>query len=72
MSYVELSGHAHANTRIQRSAVWDTVQFALNGVMFVLLGEQLPDIFRLAGASLEESGHGAVRRSGWWFLRYRC
>jgi CPA1 family monovalent cation:H+ antiporter len=24
MSYVELSGHAHANTRIQRSAVWDT------------------------------------------------
>ncbi|HEX5343259.1 MAG TPA: Na+/H+ antiporter [Duganella sp.] len=66
MSYVELSGHAHANTRIQRSAVWDTVQFALNGVMFVLLGEQLPDIFRLAGASLEESGH--VNR--WWLVAY--
>jgi CPA1 family monovalent cation:H+ antiporter len=66
MSYVELSGHAHANTRIQRSAVWDTVQFALNGVMFVLLGEQLPDIFRGASISLEESGH----LNPWWLAVY--
>jgi CPA1 family monovalent cation:H+ antiporter len=66
MSYVELSGHAHANTRIQRSAVWDTVQFALNGVMFVLLGEQLPDIFRGASTSLEESGH----LNPWWLVVY--
>ncbi|MYM34632.1 Na+/H+ antiporter [Duganella sp. FT94W] len=66
MSYVELSGHAMAATRIQRSAVWDTVQFTLNGVMFVLLGEQLPEIFRLAGTSLEESGH----LSRWWLVVY--
>jgi CPA1 family monovalent cation:H+ antiporter len=66
MSYVELSGHAMASTRIQRSAVWDTVQFSLNGVMFVLLGEQLPEIFRLAGTSLEESGH----MNRWWLLVY--
>jgi CPA1 family monovalent cation:H+ antiporter len=66
MSYVELSGHAHANTRIQRSAVWDTVQFSLNGVMFVLLGEQLPDIFRGASISLEESGH----LNPWWLAVY--
>ncbi len=44
MSYSELSGRALASTRVQRTAVWDTVQFALNGVMFVLLGEQLPGI----------------------------
>ncbi|MCA1855312.1 Na+/H+ antiporter [Massilia oculi] len=48
MSYVELSGRALATTRIRRNVVWDTVQFALNGVMFVLLGEQLPDIVRAA------------------------
>jgi len=66
MSYVELSGHALAATRIQRSAVWDTVQFALNGVMFVLLGEQLPDIFRGASASIEESGH----LNRWWLAVY--
>jgi Na+/H+ antiporter len=46
MSYVELKGRAQASTRVQRTAVWDTVQFTLNGVMFVLLGEQLPEIVR--------------------------
>jgi len=66
MSYVELSGHALAATRIQRSAVWDTVQFALNGIMFVLLGEQLPDIFRGASVSIEQSGH----ISRWWLVVY--
>lgn len=44
MSYVELSGRALATTRVRRAVVWDTVQFSLNGVMFVLLGEQLPEI----------------------------
>ena len=66
MSYVELSGQAMANTRIQRSAVWDTVQFALNGIMFVLLGEQLPDIFKGARATIEESGH----LNPWWLAVY--
>ena len=66
MSYVELSGHALAATRIQRSAVWDTVQFSLNGVMFVLLGEQLPGILKGARASLEEVGHA----NPWWLVLY--
>jgi CPA1 family monovalent cation:H+ antiporter len=57
MSYVELSGQALATTRVQRAAVWDTVQFALNGIMFVLLGEQLPGIFRRALTSVTQSGH---------------
>ncbi|GGY00484.1 Na+/H+ antiporter [Massilia dura] len=66
MSYVELSGQAMAATRIQRSAVWDTVQFALNGVMFVLLGEQLPDILHGARVSLDQSGH----LNPWWLVLY--
>jgi len=48
MSYVELSGRALATTRVRRAVVWDTVQFALNGIMFVLLGEQLPSIVQAA------------------------
>jgi CPA1 family monovalent cation:H+ antiporter len=48
MSYVELSGSASPSTRIRRNVVWDALQFTLNGVMFVLLGEQLPDIAREA------------------------
>lgn len=66
MSYVELTGRALATTRVQRTAVWETVQFALNGIMFVLLGEQLPGILRGAAASVEETGH----RSAWWLLVY--
>ncbi|GGY61058.1 Na+/H+ antiporter [Pseudoduganella albidiflava] len=66
MSYVELSGQVMAATRIQRSAVWDTVQFALNGVMFVLLGEQLPDILHGARVSLDQSGH----LNPWWLVLY--
>lgn len=62
MSYVELSGRALATTRVRRAAVWDTVQFALNGVMFVLLGEQLPDIVRAALAAPELPAAHDV----WW------
>lgn len=66
MSYVELTGRALATTRVQRAAVWETVQFSLNGIMFVLLGEQLPGILRRAAASVEETGH----LSAWWLPVY--
>ena len=62
MSYVELSGRAHATTRLHRAAVWTTIQFGLNGVMFVLLGEQLPSIVLGAVDSIEQSGH----MNAWW------
>ena len=57
MSYMELSGAALGTTRMQRTAVWNTVQFALNGVIFVLLGEQLPDILSGAVLVVQQSGH---------------
>ncbi|MFT3971979.1 MAG: Na+/H+ antiporter [Amaricoccus sp.] len=46
MAYVEQSGRAMPATRMRRIAVWDMVQFGLNGAMFVLIGEQLPTIAR--------------------------
>jgi Na+/H+ antiporter len=61
MSYVELKGTATPTTRIRRNVVWDTLQFALNGVMFVLLGEQLPDVAR---AALHPAP--GISYSGWW------
>jgi CPA1 family monovalent cation:H+ antiporter len=66
MSYVELSGTAPAATRVQRTAVWDAVQFALNGIAFVLLGEQLPGILARAIAALEQGG----QHDPWWLLVY--
>ncbi len=66
MSYVELSGRAAASVRIQRTAVWDMVQFTLNGIVFTLLGEQLPGILSNAMRSVHETGH----RDPWWLAVY--
>ncbi|WP_407181272.1 Na+/H+ antiporter [Bradyrhizobium sp. STM 3562] len=57
MSYVEQGGQALPVTRIRRSAVWDLVQFTANGVIFVLLGEQLPKLFDDAARVVHETGH---------------
>jgi CPA1 family monovalent cation:H+ antiporter len=62
MSYVELGGSASPSTRIRRNVIWDTLQFALNGVMFVLLGEQLPDIVH---GALHPPGGGPAT-DPWW------
>jgi len=62
MSYVELGGSATPSTRIRRNVIWDALQFSLNGVMFVLLGEQLPDIAR---GALHPPGGGAPFNP-WW------
>ncbi|MFT4191732.1 MAG: Na+/H+ antiporter [Comamonas sp.] len=66
MSYAELSGTTVAATRVQRAVVWNTVQFTLNGVMFVLLGEQLPSILRGAVRVATETGH----QNPWWLAVY--
>jgi CPA1 family monovalent cation:H+ antiporter len=61
MSYLELSGAASPGTRIRRNVIWDALQFTLNGTMFVLLGEQLPDIAR--GALHPDGG---LASDPWW------
>jgi CPA1 family monovalent cation:H+ antiporter len=66
MSYVELWGSSLGATRMQRTAVWNTVQFALNGVMFVLLGEQLPGILSGAAQVVSQSNH----INPWWLAVY--
>ena len=66
ISYVEQKGAAPGSMRLQRSAVWDTVQFTFNGIMFVLLGEQLPGILDGAVSSVQEAG----RLNPWWLAVY--
>lgn len=62
MGYEERSGRASAITRIRRTAVWSAVQFAGNGVIFVLLGQQLPNIIAGAGKVVQETGHESELR----------
>jgi len=66
MHYVELSGPALAVTRTQRNAVWDTVQIALNGGIFLLLGAQLPGMIDALPA--EAASIGAA--TPWHLLGY--
>jgi CPA1 family monovalent cation:H+ antiporter len=56
--YAHLIRHSSAVTRMRQSAIWEMLEVALNGIIFVLLGEQLPgilasvpDIARHNGAS---------------------
>ena len=60
--------HGHAGTRIRRTAVWDTLQFAANGAIFVLLGEQIPSIVSGAALSVREAGHLNPWWLGWYVL----
>jgi len=57
MSYVEQSGRALPITRIRRSAVWDLVQFTASGIIFVLLGEQVPQLVSGAARVVREARH---------------
>jgi monovalent cation/hydrogen antiporter len=66
MSFAEISRQALAVTRMRRNSVWDTIQFAANGIIFVLLGEQLPEI--LSGLDHTVALTGYV--SPWWLALY--
>ncbi len=66
MTFAEISRQAMAVTRMRRNAVGDTLQFTLNGVIFVLLGEQLPGIVAGAKETVLLTGH----HSPWWLGIY--
>lgn len=66
MHHADLAGGRLATTRMQRVAVWDTVQMTLNGAIFVLLGEQLPTIL-MAAPRVAERNHIA---NPWYLLLY--
>ena len=65
MSFAEASGAALGATRMRRATVWDAVQFATNGVIFVLLGEQFPAIMARANETVRLTGH---QEPGWLLL----
>ncbi|WP_295241942.1 Na+/H+ antiporter [uncultured Brevundimonas sp.] len=69
MSFTErggIAGQSMAMMRIRRSVVWDTVQFVANGIIFVILGEQMPSIMSRAA----EVVAGTSRPEVWWLAVY--
>lgn len=65
MNYSELKVQVQADTRIRRNAVWDSIQILANGAMFVLLGEQLPEIVGDMHTTVLQAGHENIC---WLFL----
>lgn len=66
MSFSEAARQTVAATRVRRNMVWDTLQFTANGVIFVLLGEQLPSIIAGAAGTVHKSG----AHEAWWLGVY--
>lgn len=66
MGFVESQGQALATTRIRRTSFWDMIQFTANGIIFVLLGEQLPSILSGAAETVRLTGH----HEPWWLAVY--
>lgn len=60
MAFMEQRTRTLPTTRLRRVAVWDTVQFAFNGAMFVLIGEQMPQVFQSGAAALREAGRNGL------------
>jgi len=66
MSFIEDYAPNAATTRMRRLAVWNTLQFVANGIIFVLLGEQLPEIISGAANVVRDTGH----QNPLWLLVY--
>ncbi len=66
MGFVENTGEVAAVTRMRRNSVWDMIQFTANGIIFVLLGEQLPAILHGAADIVRTTGH----HEPWWLAVY--
>lgn len=55
--------NGYAATRMQNFAVWSMVEFTFNGLIFLLLGMQLPRILDGARSDLQQAGGGEL-----WYL----
>lgn len=66
MHYEQLSGPRLPATRMKSSAVWNMLQTTLNGMIFLMLGEQLPGMLQTLPEVAQQAGVG----SPWYLLLY--
>ncbi|QWT19174.1 Na+/H+ antiporter [Bacillus sp. NP157] len=63
MNYTDVLKGGYVATRMQNSAVWSMIEFVFNGLIFLLLGMQLPGIVDGAKLDLAQAGGGEM-----WYL----
>lgn len=66
MHYADRMGRPLEEARMRRSAVWDMLQTALNGIIFILLGLQLPGIVSQMPTIAQSAGVGGAS----WLVVY--
>jgi len=66
LSFLEDFIQNTGSTRIRLSIVWYSLQFVANGIIFVLLGEQLPQIISGAEDAVRDTGHQNIA----WLILY--
>lgn len=66
MHYEHLSGPRLPATRMQSSAVWNMLQTTLSGMIFLMLGEQLPRMLQTLPVVAQQAGAS----SPWYLLLY--
>lgn len=66
MHYDELVRRQPFTTRMERNVIWSTLQVALNGIIFVILGQQVLHILR----TLPEVVASIGASSSWLLVRY--
>lgn len=59
MSYTDILRGNHASTRMQSSSVWGMLEFVFNGIIFLLLGLQLPSVVGNGQRALMHTGAGS-------------
>ena len=63
LNYTDIRKGTYYATRMQTGAVWSMVEFTFNGLIFILLGLQLPGIVGGAKLDLAQAGGGHL-----WYL----
>ncbi|SBW11051.1 Na+/H+ antiporter [uncultured Alphaproteobacteria bacterium] len=66
LNFMDTTALPLAHTRLRGNLVWDMIAYTANGVIFVLLGEQMPAILGRADAIAAYAGHD----SPWWLALY--
>lgn len=62
MNYTDVLKGGYVATRMQNGAVWSMVEFTFNGLIFLLVGLQLPGIVDGAQVDLVQAGGGPMWR----------
>ncbi|MDR2982045.1 MAG: Na+/H+ antiporter [Puniceicoccales bacterium] len=68
MNYTTFGQDSALETRIQNAAIWGMLEMAFNGIIFLLLGLQLPGILSMASSDAMEAGHNSPWILPWYIL----